>query len=193
MIHYHWVTERLREGFSHWVYISKLNVPSAYLLRPNGRGGLCPHCCPFLLSKTKWLLPNCLFGIVNLCCFLSWAWEVCIVWLSHCPDLNGPKSILKIKPSGEESSHAWKESQILFDLPVWAQVKRKNFAENTTILSASTNIVLETILEAHLKLQGWIITASFENMESCTNDQVTNGHTQKQGKNLFKMSIQFVG
>lgn len=178
MIHYHWVTERLREGVSHWIYISKLNVPSAYLLRPNSRGGLCPHCCTFLLSKTKWFLPNCLFGVVNLCCLLSCAWEVRIEQYD-CPDLNGPKSILKIKPSGEKSSHVWKESQMLFDLPVWAQVKRKNFAENTTVLSTSTSIVLETILEAHLKLQGWIITASFENMESHINDQVTNGHSRK--------------
>lgn len=54
------------------------------------------------------------------------------------------------------------------------------------------NIVLEIILEAHLNLQGWIIMASFEKAESLTKDQVTNGHTQKQGKNLFKMSTQFV-
>lgn len=67
--------------------------------------------------------------------------------------------------------------------------QRDPFVENTTTLSASTNIVLETNLEARLKLQGWIIMASFENMESHTKDQVTNGHTQKQGKNLFKMSI----
>lgn len=123
MIHYHWATERLREGFSHWVYTSKLNVPSADLLRPNSKGGLCPHCCPFLLSETKWLLPNCLFGAVDLCCLLSCAWKVCIEQ-SDCPDLHGAKSILKIKPSGEESSHVWKECQALFDFPVWTQVKR---------------------------------------------------------------------
>lgn len=69
MIHYHWATERSREGFSHWVCTSKLNVPSADLLRPNSKGGLCPHCCPFLLSKTKWLLPNCLSGV----CTAFWA------------------------------------------------------------------------------------------------------------------------
>lgn len=188
MMHYHWVTERLREGFRHWVYISKLNVPSSCLLRPNGKGGLCPHCCPFLLSKTKWLLPNCLFGVVNLCCLLSCAWEVCTEQ-SDCPDLNGAKSILKIKPSGEESSHVWKESLMHFDLSIWTHAKRKNFAENTTVLSASTHTVLETILEAHLKLQGWIVTASFENTKFHTNYQATSGHTQKQGKNMFKMSI----
>lgn len=188
MMHYHWVTERLREGFCQWVYISKLNVPSAYLLSPNGKGGLCPHCCPFLLSKIKWLLPNCLFGVVDLCCLLSCAWEVCIEQ-SDCPDLNGAKRILKIKPPGEESSHVWKESQMLFDLFVCTRAKRNNFAENTTIPSASIHTVLETILEAYPKLQGWIVTASFENTESHTNDQATNGHTQKQGKNLFTMSI----
>lgn len=91
------------------------------------------------------------------------------------PDLNGAKSILKMKPSGEESSHIWKESQVLFAFPVWTQVKR-NFVENTT-LSASTDI--ETTLEAHLKLQGWTMMASFENMGSHSKDRVTSGHTQK--------------
>lgn len=57
------------------------------------------------------------------------------------------------------------------------------------ILSASTNTFLETILEAHLKLQGWIIMASFENMEAHMKDEVTNDRSQSQGKNLFKMSI----
>lgn len=107
MIHYHWVKKRLREGFSHWVYTSKLNVSSADLLRPNSKGGLCPHCCPFLLSKPKWLLPNHLFGVVDLCYLLSCAWKVCIEQSDY-PDLNGTKTILKIKPSGEGSSHVWK-------------------------------------------------------------------------------------
>lgn len=31
MIHSHWVTERVRDRFSHWVYTSKLNVPGADL------------------------------------------------------------------------------------------------------------------------------------------------------------------
>lgn len=67
---------------------------------------------------------------------------------------------------------------MLFDLPIWAQPKG-SFAEDPTTVSASTNTRLETILEAHLRLQGWIIMASFENMEAHIKDQVTNGHTSR--------------
>lgn len=76
---------------------------------------------------------------------------------------------------------------MLFDLPIWTQPKG-NFAEDPTTLSALTNTLLKTILEAHLRLRGWIIMSSFENMEAHIKEHVTNGHAQGQGKNLFKMS-----
>lgn len=67
---------------------------------------------------------------------------------------------------------------MLFDLPIRTQPKG-NFAEDPTTVSESTNTLLETILETHLRLQGWIIIASFENMEVHIKDQVTNCNTSR--------------